>query len=398
MNGPLDGLRVIDAATWLAAPAAAGLMSDMGADVIKMEPPSGDTYRSLGRTSNPNQAVQAGWENDNRGKRGIALDLDLPGGREILLRLCETADVLVTNFTAERAERYDLTFESVRKHNPRIIHTTLTGFGTRGPDANRLATDYLAFWARGGIQSMIGDTSAPSVLPMPGQGDHTTTLGILAAVLAALRLRDRTGEGQCVEVSLQHTGLWTISSQAQAALLHYAPFAKPDRLAPRNPIANTYQTRDQRWISLRILALERDWPRFCTAVGHPEWSEEFQDFSALTAHAAVLRERLEALFLTERFDHWSARLDEAKLMWAPVATLDDVLADPQLREMGAFEQVEHPVGGTIEMVSAPFKIEGADIRVRRTAPGIGEHTAEVLAEAGLTPDEIASYAEQRVFG
>lgn len=130
--------------------------------------------------------VQAGWENDNRGKRGVALDLDQPGGREILLRLCETADVLITNFTAQRAERYDLTFEAVHARAPRLVHTTLSGYGTRGPDANRLATDYLAFWARGGIQSMIGDRPAPPILPMSGQGDHTTTLGILATVLAAL--------------------------------------------------------------------------------------------------------------------------------------------------------------------------------------------------------------------
>ena len=165
-----------------------------------------------------------------------------------------------------------------------------------------------------------------------------------------------------------------------------------------NPISNTYRARDGRWASLRMLQPQRDWPRFCAAVEHPEWAAEFPDFAALSANGAAVRERIEALFLTETLDHWGARLDAASLMWAPIATMDDVIADPQLREMHAFDTVAHPTGGTIELVSAPFKIAGADIRVRRSAPGIGEHTSEVLAEAGFTAEEIASYAEQRVFG
>ena len=398
MPAPLDGLRVIDAASWLAAPSAAALMSDMGADVIKVEPPNGDSYRSSLATRNITTAVIGGWENDNRGKRGIALDLEQPAGREILLRLCETADVLIINFTAKRAERYGLTFESVIARNPRIIHTSVSGYGTRGPDADRLSFDFLAFWARSGMQSLIGEVGEPPVTMIGGQGDHTTTLTTLAAVLSALRLRDRTGEGQRVEVTLQRTAVWTISSHVQTALLGGPPPEKMNRLAPRNPIASTYQTADGRWLRLQMPQVQQFWPQFCPAVGHPEWAIEFPDFASVTANGAVLRERIESLILQHDLSYWHDLLEASKLLWAPVATLDEVIADPQLREMGAFEQVEHPVAGTIEMVSVPFNIAGADIRVRRAAPEIGEHTAELMAEAGFTPEEMAAYAEQRVFG
>lgn len=398
MSGPLAGLRVIDVANWLAAPAAAGLMSDLGADVIKVEPPSGDTYRGVLATMNPDAAVQAGWQNDNRGKRGVALDLERPEAQEVLLRLCDQADILITNFTPDRARRYGLTAEAVRARNPRIIFTSFSGYGNVGPDANRLGYDFLAFWARSGIMATIGDVSGPPVPPIAGQGDHTTTLNILAAVLVALRLRDQTGEGQLVEVTLQHTGVWTISNQVQGALLGDEPTPRNNRQAPTNPLSNTYPTADGRWMMFTIPQVDRDWPRFARALGHPEWAEEFPDYASVTTNAATLRERLEARFREQPLDYWRERLDAESLLWAPAAELAEVAADPQLRANGAFETVEHPVAGTIEMVAAPFRIAGADIRVRRSAPGIGEHTFEVLADYGFTPDEIAELAANRAFG
>jgi crotonobetainyl-CoA:carnitine CoA-transferase CaiB-like acyl-CoA transferase len=398
VTAPLEGLRVIDAANWLAAPAAAGLMADMGADVIKIEPPTGDTYRFVLRNQNPDGPVLAGWQNDNRGKRGVALDLDKPAAREVLLTLCEQADVLITNFIPSRVERYGLSYEAVRARNPRIIYTAFSGYGTRGPDANRLGFDFLAFWARSGIQSMIGDASAPPVSSLPGQGDHTTSLNILAAVLVALRLRDQTGEGQRVEVSLQQTGIWTLSNQVQSALIGEEAQPKHDRTAPANPIVNTYPTRDGRWVNLTMPQLGRDWPRFCAAIERTEWAEEFPDFDAVSEHAPELRERIEARFAEEDLAVWRERLDAADLLWAPDASIEEVVGDPQLREMDAFETVEHPKAGRIEMVSAPFHIDGADIRVRRSAPDVGEHTFEVLTEAGFSADEIATFGEQGAFG
>lgn len=398
MTSPLDGLRVIDAANWLAAPAAAGLMADMGADVIKIEPPTGDTYRSVQRNAAPGRTVFAGWENDNRGKRGVALDLETEAAREVMLRLVEQADVLITNFTPSRAERYGLTYEMVRGRNPRIIYTAFSGYGTRGPDANRLGFDFLAFWARSGLQSLIGEASAPPVQPLPGQGDHTTTLNILAAVLVALRLRDQSGEGQRVEVTLQQTGMWVISNQLQNALLGNETPPKRDRVAPRSPIGNTYPTGDGRWVQMTNPQIDRDWPKLCRALDQEAWAEEYPDFAAVTEHATVLSERIEARMLEEPLDHWRQRFDAEGLLWAPVTTLDEVIADPQVREMGVFEEVDHPRAGRIEMVSVPFHIDGADIHVRRSAPEIGEHTFEVLSEIGFDADEIAAFGEAGAFG
>ena len=353
-------------------------MADMGADVIKVEPPTGDTYRMVQRTAAPDRPAYAGWENDNRGKRGVALDLDTAAGREAMHALTDRADVLITNFTPSRAERYGLTYELLRARNPRLIYTAFSGYGTRGPDANRLGFDFLAFWARSGLQSIIGEASAPPVQPLTGQGDHTTTLNILAAVLLALRMRDQTGEGQRVEVTLQHTGLWVISNHVQNVLLGNPQPPKINRLSPTNPLGNTYPTGDGRWVQMTNPQVERDWPRLCSALDHEEWAGEFPDFASVRAHAAEIRERIETRMLQEPLEHWRTRLDAEGVLWAPVATLDEVIADPQLRAMRAFETVEHPRAGSIEMISAPFTIDGADIHVRRPAPELGEHTFEVL--------------------
>lgn len=396
MTGPLDGVRVIDAATFLAAPNAATLMSDMGADVIKVEPPS--TVAGGLRQSFSTGGVDVGRENTNHGKRGVALDLSNPIGREILARLYGTADVLIHNFPGSRAERFGVDWETVHATNPRIVHASLTAYGTRGPDSGRLGYDSTSFWARSGIQALLGDVSSPPVPSLAGMGDRVTSLSLTIALLAALRQRDLTGVGQRVEVVLQRTGMWVISGLIQSELLGGQPPTRPDRLQPNNPMEIAYPTSDDRWLVLRALNVERDWPTFCAAVERPEWKDEFSDAASVTANAHALRGRLEAMFLEQPLDYWKVRLDASGLIWAPVESIAEVAADPQLWENGAFETVEHPVAGNIPMIAAPFSIEGADIRVRGLAPGIGEHNEEVLAEIGYSAEDVEEFTKKRILG
>jgi crotonobetainyl-CoA:carnitine CoA-transferase CaiB-like acyl-CoA transferase len=398
MAAPLTGIRVLEAANWLAAPAAAGLMGDLGADVVKVEPPGGDAFRNVLETSQPGAMLHAAWENDNRSKRGIAIDLEVEAGRALLQRLVRDADVFITNFTRQRVQRYEVGFERLRALNPQLVYVQFSGYGSRGPDADRPGFDFLAFWARSGIEASIGEASAPPIQPLGGQGDHTTSLNILAATLAALRLRDATGEAQRVEVTLQQTGLWTISNQVQTALLDGLQPPKVDRRAPRSPIANTYPTRDGRWVQLTMPHALRDWPAFARAIGEPGWIVEYDTFERLTEHAAELAAAIEQRFLERDLAEWAPRLDAEGLLWAPVATLPEVIADPQLAAMETFEEVAHPRAGALRMMRVPFRIDGAEVGVRRSAPGVGEHTFEVLSEAGLTAEEIAELAAQRVFG
>ena len=214
MTAPLAGIRVLEVANWLAAPAAGALLADLGADVIKVEPPGGDVFRefllrSMGYTHD--FATNYAFQLDNRGKRSVTVALDQPGGPELVRRLAARSDVFLTNLIQQRRLRYGLTWEDVRAASPRVVYASFSGYGTRGPDENRPGFDYAAFWARSGLMGLLGEPPSPPPLCRGGQGDHTTALNILAAVLAALRLRDQTNEAQHCEVTLQATGMWTLA-------------------------------------------------------------------------------------------------------------------------------------------------------------------------------------------
>jgi crotonobetainyl-CoA:carnitine CoA-transferase CaiB-like acyl-CoA transferase len=400
---PLEGVRVLEVANWLAAPAAAALMADLGADVVKVEPPEGDAFRSFQTTSMGYKHQFAGnynFETDNRGKRSITVALDKPGGVELVLRLARDADVFITNLVQPRREKYGLTFEAVRAANPRLVYASFSGYGVRGPDRGRPGFDYAAFWARSGLMGLLGEPPSPPPLCRGGQGDHTTALNILAAVLAALRLRDRTGEGQHVEVTLQGTGIWTLAGDVQAALVARENPGRHVRTQPPNPIWNSYQASDGLWILLVMPQPDPYWPRFCAAIGRPEWGQDprYDSLAKRRALSVELTRQLDAIFATRTRADWAPRLDEHGLIWAPVATLTDVIDDPQVREMGWFAEVESKTLGRFETLGTPFKLYGADVGPRGAAPAPGEHTFEVLSAAGLTDGELAKLAEDGVIG
>jgi crotonobetainyl-CoA:carnitine CoA-transferase CaiB-like acyl-CoA transferase len=404
MVAPLEGVRVLEVANWLAAPAAAALMADLGAEVIKVEPPGGDIYRgfllqSLGYSYE--FATNYAFQFDNRGKRSVTVALEKPGGPELVRRMAASVDVFITNLLPERCAKFGLGYDDVRRVNPRVVYTHITGYGSHGPDAGRPGFDYAAFWARSGLMGLLGEPPSPPPLCRGGQGDHTTALNVLAAVLAALRLRDQTGETQHVEVTLLATGMWTLAGDLQAALLAREQPGRHVRTAPANPIWNSYQCADGRWVLLVMPVPDPIyWPRFCEAVGRPQWAqdERYDTLLKRRERTAELTPQIEAIFRAHDRDYWSARLDEFGLIWAPVAELPDVIDDPQVRAMGWFATIDHPQHGAFETLDTPFRIDGAEVGVRGPAPEAGEHTFDVLAGLGIGGDELTELVAAGVIG
>ena len=400
VTAPLSGITVIEAANYVAAPAAGALMADLGATVYKIEPPGGEVMRGVVPTGGPgNMPFNFLFELENRGKKSVTIALDAPGGPSLLLRLLSKADVFLTNFMAPRLEKFGLAPEAVLAVNPRLIYVSVSGYGITGPDAARPGFDFSAFWTRSGIMSLVGHPGAPPVLSRIAQGDHTTGINALAATLAALRLRDLTGEGQVVEISLQQTGAYTIATDLSRTLVDGTQPKVMDRTAPDNPLFNTYPTRDGNWILLVHMTPDPYWPKLCAALGLTSMADDpdCATMAARRTNGRALAATIEAAFLQDDLANWAKKLDSHGLIWAPRTELPDVVADPALRSRDAFQPFDTP-GGRFETVGAPFVIRDADVRVRGMASEAGADTAEALAAAGLSEDDIARLAEQGVFG
>jgi crotonobetainyl-CoA:carnitine CoA-transferase CaiB-like acyl-CoA transferase len=402
MAAPLAGIKVLEVANWLAGPSAGAILADLGADVVKVEPPGGDVYRHLLMLSAGYEFefdACYGFELDNRGKRSVTVDMEKEGASEVLRRLASNVDIVITNLTAERCRRYGFTYQDVRATNPRVIYSTVTGYGTQGDDASRPGFDVTSYWARSGIMSIVGEPTGAPTLCRGGMGDHPTGLNLLAALLVALRVRDQTGESQQVEVTLQNTGMWTIALDVASTLVSGEQPTKRTRTKPSNPITNTYLCRDGKWIFLMMPTAEY-WPRFCRLIGREDWLDDprLATPQGRKEHGAELTAEIAPVMASRDLAEWGKILDEQRMIWAPEATLPDVISDPQARAMGWYTTIDHPQLGTFETLDTPFKVYGADIGVRGPAPAAGAQTFDVLAEAGLTEAEVAEFAAAGVFG
>jgi crotonobetainyl-CoA:carnitine CoA-transferase CaiB-like acyl-CoA transferase len=401
MTAPLEGIRVLEVANWVAGPAACALFRDMGAEVLKIEPPAGDTLRMFNmRNFGYDTDLNTAFQIDNRGKRSLVVDLEKPSARGVVERLVRDVDVFLTNLTTPRREKYGLTFPALSAVNPRLVYTSLTGYGTSGPDQGRPGFDYAAFWARSGLMASIGEPPSAPPLCRGGQGDHTTALNLVLSTLAALRLRDRTGRAQYAEVTLYGTGMWTLASDLSAALVTRSHPPRHDRTQPANPIWNSYCCADGRWILLVHPDSQPFWPRFCAAVGRSDWASDprFDTPPKRQAAGKELSQAISAIFAQHSSAHWRDVLDQAKLIWAPVATLDEVVSCPQARAIGAFAELEHPKAGRFETMAAPFAIAGAEIQPRGCAPELGAHSREALLQNGFSPEEVRALEREGVLG
>ncbi|MBK02536.1 MAG: epimerase [Acidimicrobiaceae bacterium] len=392
-GGPLAGVRVLDAAGMIAAPSACAMMADLGADVIKLEPPHGDLLRGL-------VTVPGGpdpwWELDNRGKRGIAVDLTSEQGRSVAHAIASSCDVFVTNLTTERQARYQLSAKDLRTNHPELIHLTLTGYGNAGPDQDRLAFDYTAFFSRGGVLDTMGEPGHTPPSGRPGQGDHTTSLSILSSVLLALRERDLSGHGQEVSVALMQTAMWTMSSDLSVALASGEAPRPIMRIETTSPLVGRFRCADDRWIMF-AMAAEPYWQKFCEALGNPDWIQDprFVDPEQRAENGPELMLLCDEMFATADRTTWSDRFDSAGLVWAPIQSLEEVISDPQSEALGAFEEVPN-VDQSFRTVATPFDLRGSEMSIRGGAPQHGEHTTEIMVEAGYSAEEIAALYEQAI--
>lgn len=386
----LQGLKVVDFTAYIAGPGAACILADWGADVIKVERPEGDAMRHIFGDLKTDLGANPTFDLDNRGKRGIVLDISKPDGREALARLAAQADVFLTNVRPASLKRAGLDDETLRKANPRLVYAVITGYGLEGPEAHKPGFDVTAFWARAGVANMTAPKGMDPFLIRSGVGDHTTSLATVSAILAALYERQRTGQGRLVQTSLLATGIYVMGSDLAVQLKFGRLASARTRDNPINALANFYKSSDGRWFVHNPRGAGGGWEAFCGAAGRPDLvtDERFATGKARRENARDLTVEFDRAFAALPFAEIARRLDEADLVWAPVQTPADVAADPQAAAAGAFIEVEDGQGGTFRSVASPARFPGADAERRPASPGLGEHTREVLAELGYAEAEI----------
>ncbi|GAC1322401.1 MAG: CaiB/BaiF CoA-transferase family protein [Mycobacteriales bacterium] len=399
---PLEGIRVVEVANWMAAPGAAAMLADLGADVVKVEPLRGDAVRGLIRppaVPEGSPALDASFHLDNRGKRGVAVALDKPEGAALVATLASTADVFLNNLLPRRQQKFGLDAESLLARNPRLVHATLTGYGVDGPDMAKPGYDITAFFGRGGITHSITPPGEQAPRARPAQGDHSAALALLAAILAALRLVDRTGEGQVLDVSLFATAAWTMATDLSSTLVDGENPRTTGRRTRLHALQESFLTADERWVLL-FMPEARWWPLFAETVGHPEWATDprFETVASRIEHMSEITDLMDELFATRPLAEWAERFDAAGFVWGPAATVAELASDPHAAAVGIFPEIEHPSAGRFRTVAMPMRIRGADIGPRGVGPEVGQHTEEVLAEAGVRAPEIAALAAAGIVG
>lgn len=395
MAGPLDGIRVVEMGVWVAGPSCAAVLADWGADVIKIEPPEGDPFRGLGAAFGA--PINPPFELDNRGKRSIALNLDVEDARYIAGDLIDRADVFVSNMRPRALERLGFGYERLAATNPGLIYCNVTGYGPDTPEANRAAYDVGAFWARAGVASGLTPEGGVPPQQRGGMGDHMTGANAAGAISAALYAREKTGRGQRVAVSLTRIGVYMMGWDTNTQLRVRLPFTPPtDRRHAPNPIINSFQDRDGRWFWLLLLQADRHWPDLMRALGNPqqiEADERFADIPRRRENSEALVAELDALLGTKSLAEWAPLFDANDVWFAPVQNLEEVVNDPVIRAAGAFVTVESPTG-PVEQVNTPADFYGTPAKPGGWSPELGQDTEVILLEElGYDWDRIASLKE-----
>lgn len=394
----LSGLRVIDCATYIAAPAAATILSDYGAEVIKIErPPYGDPYRYLSLVPGlPISDLHYCWLLEARNKRSIALDLSDDTAREVLLTLVAAADIFITNYQPSLVRKFRLAYEDLAPLNERLIYAYLTGYGETGDDVDKPGYDMTAYWARSGLMNYIHQGDADPALSPPGFGDHPTSMSLFAAIMMALYNRQNTGKGMKVSTSLMANGAWSHSCTIQAALVGAEMMPKTTRKNVVNPLVNHYATRDGKRVLFCLLDPVKDWANLCRAIARPDLIS-----NPCFCTPAVRRNNAEFIALLDEaigardFDDWVEIFRREDVIWGPVPSAVDAAVDPQLHANGVFAEFDHATHGTLKTVTNPIRLDGISQERPRCAPEVGQHTAEVLRELGYDESAIAAMVERK---
>jgi crotonobetainyl-CoA:carnitine CoA-transferase CaiB-like acyl-CoA transferase len=391
-----SGLKVVELASFIAGPGAAVILSDFGADVIKVEPPTGDMWRIGNKLPPQPQAKDPyQWHLANRNKRGIALDLKSPSAQQILEKLVKWADVLIVNTPHRARKKLKLEYEDVEQWNPRLIYADLTGFGEKGPDAELPGFDITSYWARSGLLSMTRDAGAPPTWPVAGSGDNATAVGLYSAIVTALYRRERTGKGSYVTTSLLAEGIWAASVSIQAALSGAKFYGPHDRKNPANAALNVYRAADGTWFVLLVTPDKVQ--AVATAIGRadlltdPRFSPE-----NLVANMPQLTAILDEVFGAQPMAHWYEVFNGVHATFGPVRGPEEVVNDPQLRANDIVVPLEGAGGKLTSTISSPIQVHGVTKASAKRGPELGEHNQEILQELGFDAKQIDSFLESGV--
>lgn len=389
MRAPLEDITVVEIDNWMAAPSAAAIMADMGARVIKIEPLKGDPMRDSGRSpkveDEARKAYDYQFDVDNRGKESICVDLTKPEGIALVHKLVETADIFLCNLLTQRQTKYQLDPETLLALNNKLVHATLTGYGTTGPEAWRPGFDVTAFFGRSGLYDSMRE-GADGIVPMarPAQGDHTTGLALFGSIMAALRLAEKTGEGQVVETSLYEAAIWTQATDYAVTTIDHAPVRQRARDELFLPTANRYPCGDGKWVVFNMPE-PRYWTAFCKAIGKDEWLEDERlvDVRSRFRLMHELVPLIDEVLSAKSRDEWGVIFDEAGLIWGPVLALHEVAADAQAEAINLFPEIDHEAMGAYRTVNIPMRFKTAEVKPRHRSPTLGEHTRTTLGAIGI---------------
>ena len=400
----LEGLKVIEMATYVAAPAAGAMLRDWGAEVIKVEPLNGCPMRRFFEGMKSNVPIEGNpiFTLDNRGKKGISINTSDEKGAKIVRELIKDADIFLTNVRPKSLESANLNHEELHKINPKLIYCSLTGYGLDGEERNRPGFDVAAYWSRSGMAHL---TQRKGEEPLPirtASGDHITAISTVSGILAAVYERTQTGKGKVVETSLLRTGIYSVSSDMALQLKFGRVPSTKKRDEQINPIFNFFKTKDDRWICLSPRAGgDYDLPKVVRALGKEDWLEnkKFNTNQARRENAKEFIEEMDKAFSQHTMAEWGEKLDAQDLIWSPVQNLKEVSKDKQAIAGGAFSEVEdRDCSENYSTVSSPVKFHNSDDGPKGPAPKLGQDNFEVLKGIGINEEEINNLIDDGIVG
>ena len=391
---PLEGIKVVELATFIAAPCTARFLADLGADVIKVEAPMGDPLRyTAANEGRPlDQKENTSYDLENAGKRCIALNIKSPEGREVLEKLIADADVFITNNRQPSLIKNKLDYDTLHAKYPSLVYGFISGYGEKGPDKDLPGFDFTAFYARGGILGPLRDKTSTPMLTVQGFGDHQVAMNLAAGVLAALFKAKMTGEGDQVVVSLFHSAVWDVSLMLQSSQYGADSCKFPmERWENGNPLTMVYKTKDEQWLQIAMPQYDRHYPVFMKAAGQPKMIDNPKFFPQknLYPNRKEFSEWISALFLTKDCAEWCKLLDAADIPYAVAQNWDTLLEDKQAWASDIFYEMEYSNGNKRTLVRPPVMFKENGLPDYNRGPYLAEHTEEILGQYGYTDEEIS---------
>ena len=398
MGRPLEGIKIVEVAMWAFVPAAGGILSDMGAKVIKIEPLSGDPLRGLQTGLGAPLKVDLSWESYNRGKRSVTLDLKKEAGRAVLMKLVADADVFLTNLLPPARKAMGIDAETLCARFPRLIYASGSALGPNGPDSVKGGYDAITFWARGGVSSSLteADAEQPVGPPGPAFGDTLSGSMLAGGICAALFKRATTGEASTVDVSLLGAAMWSMQRAiAQSTLQNVDRLSRPDK--PNNVLVHNYKTKDGRFVALCMLQADKYWSRFCELAGRSDLANDlrFADADARRENVDMCLRELKALFASKTLAEWREILGRQDGQWDVVQHVGELHADTQVQANRYLQTVQCTAGIQLPLVSVPMLFDGKPLPIG-VSPDLGAHSDEVLASLGYDEEAIIDLKVQDV--